>query len=88
MENKKDNVLKLGGPGRSSTLVSPRQLLEMVIEEIDSGKLSPNRAIIIMVSEEDDDSERISGRWSNMDVGQSVYYLNKALYYELHGAWE
>lgn len=81
-------IIKMGGPNRSSTLVSPRQLLELAIEEIDSGQLSPSRAIIIMVSEEDDDYERISGRWSNMDHGQSVYYLNKALHYELHGAWE
>lgn len=83
-----NNVDRQENNSSSSELISPKQLLEMAIEEIDSGKLSPNRAIIILVSDVGDNAERISARWSNMDMAQSVYYLNKALHAELHGGWE
>jgi len=83
-----NNVDRQENNSSSSELISPKQLLEMAIEEIDSGKLSPNRAIIILVSDVGDNAERISARWSNMGTGQSVYYLNKVLYTELHRGWK
>ena len=82
-----ENIIKLASKADNAKMVTVRDVVEHFLAEIDSGRTNPKQAIIVYVEDLDNGDEKLHARWANMDRVESVYYLNCALYEELHGDW-
>ncbi len=61
----------------TSSEINPEHLLMECLEDIRSGRRNPNRLLVLMIKDDENDETNINWYNSNMNTIHTVYYLEQ-----------